>query len=223
MSWKSSKTGAWGAWLLVILAPATVAEDVLLVDVKGRVLQLGEGWTASQLVRAGAMLRTTDLLYLEPSARAVVLCPDLETVWWPPPGRVRGAATRCPAGPLRTLFRGGQRVVAPRGSGQTERILAPRRSIRKVAPLLRWLPIGTAASYEVQIVPEGGLERAVWGPVFVEGLEQRYPSSPRGRLRPSVRYLVQVRPFGASNFVTSEVPFVVLDAERRQKLDDALP
>lgn len=209
-------------WLVAFFGGPARADDVLLLDVDGSVRLSRPGWTTLQPVRAGALLRPTDLLDVASDARVIVLCPDLETVWRPPSGKVRGAANGCPSGTRRSLLRDGQRVMAPRGPGGTERVLAPRRAVRDPAPLLRWLPIGEASEYEVKIVRG---RRSVWGPVLVQGLETRYPSSPAVRLAFAVEYRVEVRPYQRDNptkFVASDMPFVVLDNDQRTELASSL-
>jgi hypothetical protein len=209
---------------MLLLSCCLEAESVVVLSIKGHATFTRQGWRTPQTAMPGCILSSTDLFSLDPNAEALILCPDLETIWWPPAGKKRGAAFGCRTGTQkRLLIRDGQRVLSPRAPADPGPIIEPRLSIRTMAPLLRWHPMQQAVQYEIRIVKSSDSNQPVWGPVLVEGFQIKYPTSHTvHQLEPLTEYEVQIRPHGAKSYTAAGVPFRVLTPQDKDALDLSL-
>ena len=203
------------SWALAALAfPAQAQPPILayLLRGEGQVELRREAWTSFHPIQAGAPLRAGDQLRLAADAMAVVLCADFATPPWRPTRGVRSAVLdACPRKPELLALPDGLTAGTRAGHAATLRVRTPRGWIRDDAPWIRW-QAAMEGKFEARVLLGS---RAIWGWVLVSGTEQRMPP---GFLEPGLPYRLQVRRYRQQALVETEIPFTLLDAEKRQEI-----
>lgn len=141
-----------------------------LVAVQGPVSVKREGWSAYAPALLGTTLRYGDLLRLEGSAQATVVCADLTVA-----NAARGAnGVPCKAAQPVLVYNGS--LVSPtRGapSGEFPLVVTPRKTkVLNPHPTLRWTPVGGATSYTVSVRGSN----VNWSTTVTSGTEAVYPA-----------------------------------------------
>jgi hypothetical protein len=147
----------------------------IIVALQGRLAMKRKGWSAFASARIGTTLRRGDLLRLEGSSQAKVICAGLTVSDVPPElSGVPCAATK----PI--LIYLGDKVTATRGYGEGAfpRVVAPRKTkLLNSRPTLRWTPVAGATQYKV--IVRGQNERGqnpYWNTYVPSATKLDYPA-----------------------------------------------
>jgi hypothetical protein len=141
----------------------------LVVAVQGELSVKREDWSSYASARLGTVLRNGDLLRLDGSAQATVVCADLTMV--SVPGGVSGVPCKV-ARPVLTY--GGSLVNPTRSIPDSDfpLIVTPRKTkLLNPHPTLRWTPVAGATSYQVSMRGQG----MNWSTDVSSGTEIAYP------------------------------------------------
>jgi hypothetical protein len=192
----------------------------LAVFIEGQVSVKRKGWTNYAPVAFGTSLRIGDLLHLDESSRAKVVCSDL-TLRDISPGIVG-----VPCEGAKTLLRrpDGSVINATRSwpsDGSFPLVLSPRKTrLLSAQPVLRWTPVKGTTNY--QVIVRGIDGRGInfyWSRVY-SGTEIRYPDS-APPLEAGVDYKLIVETSGPNSRSSSDEPglglgFSVLGSKERK-------
>src|SRR5215813_1744791 len=119
----------------------------VIVALQGQVIMKRKGWSAFAPARLGTTLQRGDLLRLEGSSQAKVVCANLTIS--DVPRDLSGVP--CPATRPILIYLG-DKVTATRsyGEGAFPRVVAPRKTkLLDPRPTLRWTPVAGATSYKI--------------------------------------------------------------------------
>lgn len=188
----------------------------LAVFIEGQVSVKRKGWINYAPVAFGTSLRRGDLLQLDDSSRAKVVCSDL-TLREIPHGIVG-----VPCEGAKPLMRrpDGSLINATRSrpsDGTYPIVLSPRMTkLLSAQPVLRWTPVQGVSNYEVIV-------RAMnfyWSSQVRSGIEIKYPGV-APVLQAGVDYKLIVETTGPNGRSSSEEPgiglgFSILDAKERK-------
>jgi hypothetical protein len=169
----------------------------LAVSIEGQVSVKRKGWTGYAPVVFGSSLHIGDLLHVENSSRAQVLCSDL-TLHDLPQG-IGGVP--CPSSPMVLEWRDKSMINSTRGGlsdGSFPTVLSPRRTmLLSPHPALRWTPVSGASAYEVIVQGPGLRWHSVVGKEIIETV---YPER-APKLSPSTgyKYKLTIQTSGASS------------------------
>jgi hypothetical protein len=143
----------------------------LVVAVQGPVSLKREGWSAYAPVLFGTTLRYGDLLRLDASAQATVVCADLSLRRVP--SGVGGVP--CPVAQVELDYNG-SRVNPTRSnpSGDFPLVVAPRKTkLLNPRPTLRWTPVAGTTRYTVSVRGP----KVTWSTEVNSGTEVVYPDT----------------------------------------------
>ena len=210
-----------GAWLLFLQSKVLGTENDggqgvnLAVFTEGQVSMKRQGWTSYASVVFGTSLRRGDLLRLDDSSRAKIVCSDLTL------HEVSSGIVGVPCEASRPLLRrpDGSMINATRSwpsDGSFPLIISPRMTrLLSPHPVLRWTPVKGTADYHVIV---RGMN-FYWSRVY-PGTEVNYPDS-APPLEAGVDYKLVVETSGSNNRSSSEEPglglgFAMLGSKERK-------
>lgn len=193
----------------------------LAVFTEGQVSIKRQGWTSYAPVVFGTSLRRGDLLRLDDSSRAKVVCSDLTL------HEVSSGIVGVPCEATRPLLRrpDGSMINATRSwpsDGSFPMVISPRMTrLLSPHPVLRWTPVKGTADYHVIV---RGIVRGMnfyWSRVY-PGTEVTYPDS-APPLEAGVDYKLIVETSGPNNRSSSEEPgpglgFAILGSKERKTI-----
>jgi hypothetical protein len=189
-----------------------------VLQIKGKVFVRRSDSTKSTPAGVGTELQPGDTLELSTAAVALVLCPDLLTMWQPTPGEISGALQNCPRNAEPLLMRLSQKAIRSRTGKEGLQVIAPgHTALLDPLPVFRWTSAGEDIRYRVSLIDTRAPSHEVWGPAIVSEPQIRYPGRPP--LEPEVPYFIRVRT-ASDDPQTEYLPFILLSVTERSRIEE---
>ena len=188
----------------------------LAVFIDGQVTVRRQGWTRSVPVVFGTSLRSGDLLSLDQSSHAKVVCSDLTL------HDIASGSSGVPCSTSNPLLRwsDGSMINVTRGGwadGSSPIVLSPRKTkLLSPNPLLRWTPVSGATAYTV-MVREVNL---AWQLSVASVTQIAYPdSAPRLKADVDYKLIVQARGRSSDEEQGLGLGFAILSSKDKKEVE----